>query len=96
MTPEEELRRSGKAKDILENEMFKEACGEIEGAILNGIRRAAFKDSELREKLCQQYVTLHAIKDQLRSYIETGELAKEQIRRSSLVDKAKELYGSVF
>lgn len=76
MTPEEEVRRAGKAAEILDSETFKEAFNEVERVLLDGIRRAPFKDSELREKLCQQYTALHTIRDQIRSYIESGKLAE--------------------
>lgn len=89
MTPEEEIRKAGKANEILENELFKEAFSEIEGAILGGIRRAAFKDSDLREKLCQQYVILHSIRDQLKTYMESGVLANEELRQRSMAEKMK-------
>lgn len=79
MTPEDEVRRAGKANEILESEVFKEAFAEIEEAILSGIRRAPIKDVELRDKLCQQYVSLHTIRDQLRTYIESGKLANASL-----------------
>lgn len=90
MTPEDEIRRAGKAREVVENEIFKEAFGEIEEAILMGIRRSAFKDSELREKLCQQYVVLHSIRDQLRTYMESGFIAEEEIKRRTIADRIKE------
>ena len=76
MTPEEEIRRAEKAKQIVESEVFKEAFNEVERVLLDGIRRAPFKDNELREKLCQQYTALHTIRDQIKSYIESGKLAE--------------------
>jgi hypothetical protein len=76
LTPEEEVRRADKAKQILDSDVFKDAFNEVERVLLDGIRRAPFKDSELREKLCQQYTALHTIKDQIRTYIESGKLAQ--------------------
>ena len=76
MTPEEEIRRADKAKQILDSDVFKEAFSEVEMVLLDGIRRAPFKDTDLREKLCQQYTALHTIRDQIRSYIESGKLAE--------------------
>lgn len=79
MTPEEEVRRAGKAKEILDAEVFQDAVSAVEEALLLGIRRSAFKDSELREKLCQQYMLLHNVLDQLRTHIETGRLAEQTL-----------------
>ena len=76
MNEEEEIRRADKARQILDSDVFKEAFGEVERVLLDGIRRAPFKDTELREKLCQQYVALHTIRDQIGSYIESGKLAE--------------------
>jgi hypothetical protein len=85
-----ESRRAGKAKEILDNELFKEAVRAIEEALLFGIRQSAFKDKELREKLCDRYSVLHEIVGQLRNHIETGELAIEEIRRRTVAEKLKE------
>ena len=92
MTPEDELRQAGKAREVLENEAFKEAFNEIEAAILRGLRQTAFKDSELREKLCARYDLLHSLRDQLQSFIDTGAFAEEEIRRRTIAEKVKDLF----
>ena len=79
MTEEEEVRRADKAAQIVGAEVFKEAFSEVETALLDGIRRAPIKDMELRDKLCQQYIALHAVRDQLRTYIESGKLAQASL-----------------
>lgn len=81
MNEEEEIRRAGKAAEILEAKVFKEAVAAVEEALLQGIRRSAFKDTELREKLCQQYMLLDAVLGQLRTHIETGKLAAATLRQ---------------
>ena len=93
--PDEELRRAGKAKEILENQLFKEAVRAIEEALLLGIRQSAFKDKDLREKLCDRYNALHDIVGQLRTHIETGEMVEEEIRRKTVVEKAKEAWDAM-
>ena len=89
MTLEEELQRASRAESILGDELFKEAVREIEQALLNGIRMSAFKDAELREKLCQQYTLLHSLVGQFRSYMETGKLAEETIIRKNIAERIK-------
>lgn len=85
---------AGKAKDLLENEVFRLAFREVEAALLAGMKQAAFKDAELREKLCQQYVLLHNLRDRIQVYVETGQLAEEEIKRKSIAQKVKDLiYG---
>ncbi len=82
MTPEEEIQRAGRAREVLENEMFKEAVSDIEQALLMGIRQSAFKDKELREKLCHRYALLHDLIQQLQSRMETGEMAKTMLQQA--------------
>lgn len=81
MTPEEELQRAARAEQILGDELFKDAVKEIETALLSGIRMSAFKDAELREKLCQQYTLLHSLIGQFRTYMETGQLAEATLQQ---------------
>ena len=89
MTPEEELERAARAEQILGDSLFKEAVKAVEEALLNGIKLSPIKDADLREKLCQQYVQLSAVLDQLRGYMETGKLAEAIIRQRTLGERLK-------
>lgn len=84
MTPEEELQRAARAESILGDDLFKEAVKEIETALLQGIRQTAFKDAELREKLCQQYTLLHSLLGQFRTYMETGKMAEATLKQRAM------------
>ena len=84
MSPEEELQRAARAESILGDDLFKEAVKEIETALLTGIRQTAFKDAELREKLCQQYILLHSVVEQIKTHIETGKLAEASLAQKVL------------
>lgn len=95
MSLEDEVRRAGKAKDLLENELFKGAVRAIEEALLLGIRQSAFKDEALREKLCHRYSLLHDLVGQLEVHIETGQLAEEEIRLKTLRERATEFFKGV-
>ena len=81
MTEEEEIQRAEEAKQILKNTLFKDAVQAVEEALLNGIKRSPIKDSEMRERLCQQYIALTSVVDQLKTHMETGKLAAETIKR---------------
>jgi len=81
LTEQEELQRAVRAEQILGDDLFKEAVQGVESALINGIKLCPIKDAEMREKLCQQLIQLHAVVGQIRSYIETGKLAEEQVRR---------------
>lgn len=92
MSLEDEVRRAGRAKEILGNELFKEAVTEIEGALKDARLNSSIKDTEMREKLWAQEVALHSIIRNLESVIDTGQLAEEQIRQASILDKAKKIF----
>ena len=87
---EEEIRRAGRAKEILENQLFKEAVDEIEESIKQGRLNSAATAVDLREKLADQERALYAIISKLKTHMETGELAKEEIRRRSLAEKVQD------
>lgn len=93
MTPEEEVRRAGRANEILENELFKEAVAEIEEALKHARLSSSITAVDVREKIWAQEVALHAIISKLRSVIETGQLASEQMRQQGLLEKAKKLFS---
>lgn len=92
MSLEEEVRLGGKAAEVLNNEAFKRAVNAIEDALLLGIRQSAFKDSELREKLCQRYALLQDLVSQIETVMDTGQMAAEQLRQQTLAERAKEFF----
>jgi hypothetical protein len=65
MNPEEELVRAGKAEQILAEPLFKESITIIREALIDGIRRSAFTEDKLREKLCQRLALLEELVGQL-------------------------------
>ena len=89
MAPEEEIQRAIRAEQILKDELFKEAVREVKEAILNGIEMSAIKDSEMREKLCQQLILLNTVVGRLKTYMETGKLAEETIKQRTLAERFK-------
>jgi hypothetical protein len=97
MSPEEEIKRAERARHILNDDIFAEAVDQIRQALFRGIRDSAFKDDELREKLCQRYAILEDLLGQLEAVMQGGALAAEEIRRKSLleqaVEKAKDFIG---
>lgn len=96
MSPEEELNRAAEAEAILRNPRFEDSVKAVENALLEGIKRSAFKDSELREKLCQQLINLHSVVGQLRTYLETGRLAEETIKQRNIAQKVKDFVGGAY
>lgn len=90
MSPEEEIRKAGKANEILENEIFREAVEGVQNALIIGIKGAAFKDTELVVRLSQELRALDGVLTNLRSMVETGQMAEAEIERRSLMDRIKE------
>jgi hypothetical protein len=88
MNLDDEVRLSGKSHEVLNNDAFKYAFGEIELSLLEGIKRCALKDADLREKLCLSYTLLHQLRDQLQSIIDTGRMAEK-----SLMDKMRDRFN---
>lgn len=89
MKPELEVQRAERARQILEDQLFKDAVAAIEAALLRGIAQSAFTDAVLREKLCQRYALLQDLLAQFRAHMETGQLARAQIEQQKWQDKLK-------
>ena len=92
LAPEEELERAARAEQILGDDLFKDAVRRIESALLDGIRRSAFVDARLREKLCARYALLQDLVGELRGVMETGRLAEETIKQRSFMERAKQAF----
>ena len=92
MTPEEEIRRAGRAKMILDDELFKEAVAEIEETLKQARLQSAATATDFREKIWAQELALDTILQKLKTHIETGHLAAEEIRRRTLMERAQEFF----
>jgi DNA-binding GntR family transcriptional regulator len=87
----DELRQAMKAREVLENDAFKDAVQKIDQALLAGMRNAAIRDAKLRLRLLDKYEALHDLLDQLQSTVNTGLLAEEEIRRKTISERVKEM-----
>jgi hypothetical protein len=92
MTPEQELQRAERARQILEDELFRDAVASLEQGLLIGIAKAPIKDREMREMLSVRYSVLHDLLGQLKSHMETGKLARETLRQRAL-QKVRQVVG---
>ena len=81
LSPDDELRRATKAREVLENPVFKDAVRQIEAALIEAIHRSAFTDEKLREKLCQRLASLRDVLDHLKGTMETGKMAEIQLEQ---------------
>ena len=87
---QEEIRKAGKAAIVFENEAFKEAVANVEQALLAAMRSAPIAEDKLRLRLLDKYESLFAIVGELKSAVDTGKLAQEQL---SIWEKAKKAMG---
>jgi hypothetical protein len=79
LTPEEELERAERARQILDDTFFQDHVSQIDLALQEAIRKTAFVDEKLREKLTHRWTALHDVMAALRSTMETGKLAAKQL-----------------
>jgi hypothetical protein len=80
-TSTEELQRAERARQLLEDPFYAENFLETEKAILEQLLHAPVKDKDLTLALVDTWRGLHFGKRLLETHMETGKLAKEQIRR---------------
>lgn len=93
---DKQIQRAERASQIINDEVFSDAVKQIEDALLGGIRRSAFTDEKLREKLGQRYALLHDLLDQLEATMQTGVLARAQLEfeeRQSVVQRIRSAVG---
>jgi hypothetical protein len=80
-TPEDELRRAGDAKEILENEFFKEACKQIEDGLKAQRNAVPVRDTDMHTRL----ILTEQLWDSLKKYLEitaqTGKFAEFEIKK---------------
>jgi hypothetical protein len=97
VTPQEEVERAERARQILQDPFFKEHVGMVRDALQAGILKTAFVDEKLREKLTQRWSALEDVISALRSTMETGKLAAKQLeleeQQRSWREKAKQFFG---
>jgi hypothetical protein len=55
LSPQEEVERAERARQILQDEFFKEHVAMVREALQAGILKTAFVDEKLREKLTQRW-----------------------------------------
>ena len=81
MTPDEELLRADKAQQVLSNPAYGEAVQEIHNYILDLIVQTDDTDTQRFHSLGLRLKQHHTLIRQLQTYMETGELVKEELER---------------
>jgi hypothetical protein len=79
MATDVDIERGRLAQDVLDNEVYADAYTKIEQGIIQKWRDARDKDE--REHLHRLLLCLQAVRDNLRSVMQTGELAKHSLEQ---------------
>lgn len=80
MTPEEEVRRGNRAKNLLADEIYVEAYSAVRERIVSQLSLAETVDDK-RERLNSLLVALATVQRYMEQVMLTGKMAAEQIER---------------
>jgi predicted TPR repeat methyltransferase len=81
LTPEEEIIRAERCKQILGDKYVKEALGEIREAIVTQWAKAPIKDGEFQGKMHALYNAVDKFEELLRIHVESGKIASHELER---------------
>ena len=91
---EEEVRLSGKAKEVLEHEAFRHAFNTVEHALLAAMNGTPIENDKMKLRLVDKYEALHSLRACLQSMVDTGLMAEEQLRQKTIAERVKAfVYG---
>ncbi len=81
MTPEQEAHRGQEAELLLNNELLREALDAIDTEVVKQWQDCPARDKDGKEALWQLMKTAQKFRNILTGHIETGKLARENLRR---------------
>lgn len=84
----EEINRGERAKQVLENELYKEAFAKLREQLIQGFEQTNFKQSDERDEIWRKLQSANFVQDYLEEVMETGKIARE-----TLAQKAKKVVG---
>lgn len=82
---EREAARGQQAKDLLENELYKEAWDKVESAIIQKWKDCGIREKDSQLELKQMFHVLSEVKRYVQVVAETGKMAQIQLTRDSKV-----------
>lgn len=89
MSPEQELRRSEEARQVLDSPLVKETLELMERELVEAWIACPARDAEGREWLWRQIVSTRKFKDTLRGVMESGKLAQAKLKeKQTLAERA--------
>lgn len=81
MTPEEEIVRAERARQLMEDPLLKETLETIKTGLIDGWYRTPIKDKDLREHIWGVYCASVKFEEVLQSTLDSGKLAIEQLKQ---------------
>ena len=85
----QEVRRSDKAKQILENPIFKESIEKLKNLYTQSLFNTGAKEQDTREKLWLAYNVVGKVEDHIKEILDTGKLASRQLEDFRKQEKSK-------
>lgn len=82
MTRQDEIRKAEEAKQLLRHPLLTSALEDIKSGLIEAWRQSPVKDTDLREHLWAVYAGACKFEELLKSHVDTGKLAAEQLRMS--------------
>jgi len=91
MTPNEEMARAMRARELLDNELLSEALTVIERELIDAWEKCPTRDHDGKEHYWQLYKTAKKFRLVLNGYVETGKLASLALEREQEQGRLKRL-----
>ena len=76
---QQEVSKSNKARQLLDNPLFKEALDELKKLYAESLFNTGAKETETREKLWLAYNVVGKVEQHIKEILDTGKLAKKQL-----------------
>ena len=76
---QQEVSQSNKARQLLDNPLFKEALDELKKLYAESLFNTGAKEQETREKLWLAVNVLGKVEQHIQQVLDTGKLAKKQL-----------------
>lgn len=95
-TLETRLWQGSRAREVLENEAFIDACAAIEKDVIDQWTSSPARDAEGRERLWTYLQMLRKLKSQITQTLETGKLAQSELQhKQTLADRARKIFPAM-
>lgn len=87
-----EEQRGKQAEQVLNNEIYKEAFESVRLGILDAWQNSPIRDKEGQHELKLMHKLLVDVQKNMENVMQTGKLARLQIERDTMMEKAKNIF----